>query len=113
MLELGIYSKTLLIYSSDEHSCKILYDCHIFQDMVDELDGVSAKQLLKQVIERNPSLILDVAAKLSPEEPIPCPHPEVPSWCVCQHCRDMPTDLEKLCCGMRPDLCSSTQPVSF
>uniref|UniRef100_A0A8C6NSQ6 P2X purinoreceptor 7 intracellular domain-containing protein n=1 Tax=Nothobranchius furzeri TaxID=105023 RepID=A0A8C6NSQ6_NOTFU len=33
-----------------------------------------------------------------------------PSWCVCSHCRDMPTDLEKKCCQKPPQTCISTVP---
>ena len=39
-------------------------------------------------------------------------HQTWPSWCVCQHCREMPSDASRVCCGMRPDLCTSLMPVS-
>jgi len=39
------------------------------------------------------------------------PVPGQPTWCVCQHCREMPTDIERKCCGQRPDRCISTLPT--
>jgi len=29
-----------------------------------------------------------------------------PDWCVCGRCRQMPTELERVCCGMSPAHCS-------
>ncbi|XP_078701711.1 uncharacterized protein LOC144927847 [Branchiostoma floridae x Branchiostoma belcheri] len=31
-------------------------------------------------------------------------------WCTCHHCREMPTDQERICCGGGPDSCVSTLP---
>ncbi|XP_078022366.1 P2X purinoceptor 7-like [Epinephelus lanceolatus] len=41
--------------------------------------------------------------------PQPAGMPDVP-WCICGRCRDMPTDLEKLCCGEEPNYCVSQLP---
>lgn len=40
------------------------------------------------------------------------PHPDLgqPSWCVCQRCREMPTNIERKCCSQFPDTCVSSLP---
>ena len=65
---------------------------------------------------RHPSLLLDVFDMTDedgdPEHPPP-PGLEKPSWCSCHRCREMPTDLEKKCCGKTPEGCLSVKPVSI
>uniref|UniRef100_A0A672K456 P2X purinoreceptor 7 intracellular domain-containing protein n=1 Tax=Sinocyclocheilus grahami TaxID=75366 RepID=A0A672K456_SINGR len=43
------------------------------------------------------------------------PHPTPivcqPTWCVCQRCREMPSDIERKCCGQLPDFCISILAV--
>ena len=90
--------------------------------MIDRLSEEDAKRLLKAVDEKVPSFILDVAEMVSntqlqaerqapdAEEPGPS-QAGWPSWCVCQRCREMPSDASRVCCGMRPDLCTSLMPV--
>ena len=97
--------------------------------MIDSLSEERAKKILKSVADKMPSIILDVAEQLSkptaaeaeptqqpPAEPGPSApgpdHQTWPSWCVCRRCREMPSDASRVCCGMRPDLCTSLQPVS-
>ena len=34
-----------------------------------------------------------------------------PDWCVCGRCRQMPTELEQVCCRKSPAHCTSALPV--
>ena len=72
------------------------------------------KELLLGALEQNPSLILDLY-----ESPVRQPggfHPpgdsNVPHWCFCQKCREMPTENEKIRFQRSPDHCLTLLPVS-
>ena len=50
------------------------------------------------------------AANPQPDRPPgrPSPPPDEPLWwCTCTYCRQMPTDIEKLCCGNDRERCTS------
>lgn len=71
------------------------------------------RELLLGALEQSPSLILDLH-----EPPFRQPggyHPpegtESPDWCMCNHCREMPTADERLCCQKAPEHCVSLLPV--
>ena len=86
----------------------------LFQEKIDRLDEVGAKELLKSVADKVPSLILDIMDRISRDDEPSSPDPEEgswPDWCICQNCREMPSDASRVCCGMRPDLCTSCIPV--
>ena len=46
-------------------------------------------------------------APSSPPDPTPppSPSPEIPSWCKCGRCLQMPTPLEQRCCRSSPGVC--------
>lgn len=76
----------------------------------------ATEQLLLQAVQRKPGMMWDLL-KMQSEAggggaPEP-PHHEnaTPHWCVCGHCRDMPTVLEEKCCEIQN--CLSLSPVSF
>jgi len=43
----------------------------------------------------------------APEGYHPAPGAMAPSWCMCGICREMPTALERVCCGQAPATASS------
>jgi hypothetical protein len=76
------------------------------------------RDLLQRVIEREPGLVFDVLDSLKsptteepqPEPPAADPEPAaaVP-WCICNHCRQMPTLIERKCCQCR-ETCLAWRP---
>lgn len=48
-----------------------------------------------------------------PSSPIPPSPQDIPSWCRCTHCREMPSEVEKRCCNQIPRNCHSRLLVSF
>lgn len=92
---------------------------NILQELIDQLSGNEAKNLLKELSTIMPQVILEVSDLLTRRRnreygPPPPPPPEkgVPSWCVCTHCTQMNSAAERVCCEMRPELCLSQRPVS-
>lgn len=59
------------------------------------------KHLLCRLVENYPQLILDILrpAARQPGGYHPGPGQALPDWCVCGHCREMPTAVERQCCG--------------
>ncbi|XP_054605979.1 uncharacterized protein [Nothobranchius furzeri] len=76
---------------------------------IQNLNPQQAIDILTMVLDRDPGVLFDVLALSGPPATTP-PTSNQPSWCVCSHCRDMPTDLEKKCCQQPPQTCISTVP---
>ncbi|KAL1006776.1 hypothetical protein UPYG_G00076950 [Umbra pygmaea] len=78
------------------------------QDKICEMSLDQSHQVLELCLTRDPSLMFDVLQRLS--ENAPPTGPPVSgqlTWCVCQRCREMPTFVEKKCCGQHPEYCVS------
>ena len=58
-------------------------------------------------LEREPSLIFDLLAAYIPH---PTSDPQQQAWCICTKCKELPTDLERKCCGQLLDSCVSMLP---
>uniref|UniRef100_A0A668A4C7 P2X purinoreceptor 7 intracellular domain-containing protein n=1 Tax=Myripristis murdjan TaxID=586833 RepID=A0A668A4C7_9TELE len=69
------------------------------------------RELTSQLLERQPGLVFDTLAMYQRRHGAP-PFAGVPGvpWCTCGNFRDMPTDLERKCCGQDPKNCVSLLP---
>ena len=67
-----------------------------------------AQGLLIRVMNREPGLIFDVLQPPAHQEEHQLP--DVPRWCSCTRCIEMPSDIEKKCCGMTDSTCVSMLP---
>lgn len=81
---------------------------HEIQTLASQLTRSKLEGIFVQLANRNPGLIID----LLQDAPSNCsPDGQVtvnPNWCACGHCREMPTDIEKVCCGKTEQHCIST-----
>lgn len=87
---------------------------NLFQAVVLEMDSEKLREMVLKLIDREPALVFDLCEGV--EEPGPPPQPPTPaspSWCKCGRCREMPTELERKCCGCLPRNCISTRNVCF
>lgn len=82
------------------------------QENIDALQDGDARDLLFQVAEREPGIIIDILAAVNVAAPVVQPAADV-DWCVCTHCVEMATDRENLCCRNAENNCLSRQPVSI
>lgn len=80
---------------------------------INEMTDEDRRQLLLQTGERNPSLLLHLIDKPAPKGGFhPPPVAAAPSWCTCLKCRDMPKQVERICCGSPANHCQS-QSLNF
>ncbi|XP_033103334.1 P2X purinoceptor 7-like isoform X6 [Anneissia japonica] len=83
------------------------------KEMIRDLPEADVRQLLFRCLEKNQGLVIDVVDKINQKSDDVQPTREavtqVPDWCVCSYCKEMPTDLERLCCNMKPELCLSKE----
>ncbi|XP_029932331.1 uncharacterized protein LOC115376709 [Myripristis murdjan] len=70
------------------------------------------RELGSRLLEREPGLVFDALAMHRRRRGAPAAAAGVPGapWCVCGNCREMPTELERKCCGQEAALCLSTLP---
>ncbi|XP_033103328.1 P2X purinoceptor 7-like isoform X2 [Anneissia japonica] len=84
-----------------------------YKEMIRDLPEADVRQLLFRCLEKNQGLVIDVVDKINQKSDDVQPTREavtqVPDWCVCSYCKEMPTDLERLCCNMKPELCLSKE----
>lgn len=84
-----------------------------FQNAIDDMSETEVRELLGSVVEQHPGLLFNILEVTSGHDGGYHPEPgDAPDWCVCGHCRPMPTPAENVCCGMSPANCVSLLPVS-
>lgn len=69
------------------------------------------KELCLNLVREYPYMILEILqpATRQPGGYHPEPGQSLPDWCVCRHCREMPTQVERQCCGKQN--CVTLLPV--
>ena len=86
-----------------------LFIIYIFQAEVESMPVNDLRRLCLSMEERHPAIVLRPHQQ-QPGGYHPLPGANVPDWCVCQKYREMPTQIERQCCGKVH--CISLQPVS-
>lgn len=81
-----------------------------FQERIQSYSLEEARLALQRHLSRDPSLVFDLLPPVDQSAPPPNRSPGQPTWCTCQRCKEMPTDLERKCCGQCPEYCVSTLP---
>ena len=81
----------------------MLHVCLYLQSQVEHISTEGLRELVRQVCERDSSLILDVVDLTS--------QGERSRACVVR-CREMPFEEERECCRQTPENCISLQPVA-
>lgn len=80
------------------------------------MDETALRGIVLQILERQPGMLFDLL-EAPPGTPQPGPQPPAaaaaaPHWCTCDHCIEMPTDIERKCCQCQPQNCISQRIVS-
>lgn len=76
--------------------------------LVDNLDPGAMRNLLRNLAERQPALVLEVWEQ-QPQAAGPVPQDQ-PHWCNCGKCKEMHGMLEEVCCRGGLDNCLSLEP---
>lgn len=72
---------------------------------MNDLDFSQRGEILQEVLVQHPAILFDVLAHAAQATTLPSASSL--HWCTCNNCREMPTDLERKCCGQRPERCIS------
>ena len=99
-------------YNVNVHYCVISYATLqlSFQERISTLTEEIKDDLLRRMCEKHPQFVFDVLIRSTQEQgwyhpdPRPANEPS-PTWCRCTHCREMPTEAEKVCCDQAPQNC--------
>ncbi|XP_061167593.1 P2X purinoceptor 7-like [Saccostrea echinata] len=81
------------------------------QERIHNMPEDSLRDLMFQLCQRNPSLVFDVLEESSRAQGgghhSPARVQGQPDWCTCSYCREMPTQVERVCCGQTEQNCFS------
>ncbi|XP_076116808.1 P2X purinoceptor 7-like [Mytilus galloprovincialis] len=79
-------------------------------ERVSQLTDGARQDLITKMVEKHPQFVFDILTA-STNQPQEGHHPSSgvagPSWCRCSHCREMPTEGERVCCNQIPLNCIS------
>lgn len=79
---------------------------YLLQRQLQELTLDEWRELGRGLFERQPGLMIHHGCHGAP----PSAGVQGVPWCVCGNCREVPTDLERKCCGQQPVHCISRLP---
>lgn len=68
---------------------------YVLQDDTAKMGLEELRQLCLKMAEKHPGLVNDI---LRPAPQQGGYHPQPGDWCVCEKCREMSIDVEKVCC---------------
>ncbi|KAL7399879.1 hypothetical protein ABVT39_003204 [Epinephelus coioides] len=77
------------------------------QARIQALDQNQRDELLQMILTRLPGLMFDILDLLEDPDRQRVPGGWDLHWCSCTNCKEMNTDLERLCCGQTPENCVS------
>ena len=111
-----------MIDSFSEHEAKRLLEAltaTIPSVILDVAEEVSRKRQWEesQQLQLDETEAITGSSKTQPDPSVPNRDLDkdsqaLPSWCVCKHCREMPTEWSKVCYGLLPDLRTNLIQVS-
>ena len=92
-------------YNVNVHYCVISYPTLklSFQEHISTLTEETKDDLIRRMCEKHPQFVFDVLIGSTQEQGgyhpdhRPDSDPSL-TWCRCTHCREMPTEAEKVCC---------------
>ncbi|XP_014678094.1 PREDICTED: uncharacterized protein LOC106817897 [Priapulus caudatus] len=83
----------------------------LLEDHLESMSMAESKALLLTLARKHPEILLWTCNLHTPAPGghHPAPSGDAPSWCTCGSCREMPTEVERCCCGHQPDECLSRE----
>uniref|UniRef100_A0A1A8G121 P2X purinoreceptor 7 intracellular domain-containing protein n=1 Tax=Nothobranchius korthausae TaxID=1143690 RepID=A0A1A8G121_9TELE len=82
------------------------------EELLQTLTLEEYRDLGRELFARKPELVFDAPRNNQARSGAPPPADllGIPPWCTCGSCRDMPTLLERKCCGQEPNHCVRLLP---
>lgn len=82
----------------------------ILETRIEGMTDEERKDLLLKAGKKHPSLFMELIESVPHGGYHPQPGATSPNWCSCMKCREMPTAVERVCCGRPPNSCQSDLP---
>lgn len=85
-----------------------------WETRIEGMTDEERKDLLLKAGKKHPSLFKELIERVPHGGSHPQPGATSPNWCSCMKCREMPTEVQRVCCGCPPpNSCQSDLPVIF